>query len=108
LLHPGGVQRVNEARLDTAVFVFGFALSFLVGALAGIIPALRCTQVHLNQVIKERSSRLLVPRQVLIVGEIGSALVLLIGAGLFLRSIALLQAVHPGFDPDRLLTSTVS
>ena len=113
LLHPGGIPRLDEARLDMDVFVFSLAVSIIVGAIAGMLPALQYSRVNVNQVIKESGAQpekgipLLAPRKLLVIGEIGLALVLLVGASLLLRSFVLLKAVDPGFDPDRLLTMTV-
>ena len=113
LLHPPGIPRMDQVRPDAAVFLFGLAISLLSGVLFALIPALQFSRGDVNEVIKRgaahggRANRMLAPRSLLVVAEIGLALVLLIGASLLLRSFALLRAVDPGFQPERLLTMTI-
>lgn len=113
LLHPAGIPRMDQVRPDAAVFLFGLTISVLSGVLFALIPALQFSRGNVNEVIKEggahggRANRMLAPRSLLVVAEIGLALVLLIGAGLLLRTFALLKAVDPGFQPERLLTMTI-
>ncbi len=113
LLHPPGIPRMDQVRPDAAVFLFGLAISLLSGVLFALIPALQFSRGDVNEVIKRgaahggRANRMLAPRSLLVVAEIGLALVLLIGASLLLRSFALLKAVDPGFQPERLLTMTI-
>jgi putative ABC transport system permease protein len=113
VLHPGGIPRLDQVRPDAAVFAFGFAVSVAAGILFGLLPALQFSRANVNEVIKPSGplgspgNRLLAPRSLLVVAEIGLALVLLIGAGLLLRSFTLLKAVDPGFNTERLLTMTI-
>jgi predicted permease len=93
------------------VLVFNLAASFLVGIFFGIAPAWQATRVQLQDNLKEgakgsASSGYL--RPALLVLEVAAALVLLVGAGLMLRSFARLQRLDPGFHPERLLTLQVS
>ncbi|MHC4696218.1 MAG: ABC transporter permease [Planctomycetota bacterium] len=104
-LAPTGVPRLGEAGVDTHVVGFAFAVSVLTAVLFGVGPALQGSRYDLHDSLKEggwqtavtrRSRRL---RQSLVVAEFAIAFVLLVGAGLMIRSIARMQAVDPGFDP---------
>ncbi len=106
------LPRLNEIKLDATALGFTFAVSLVTSVLFGLAPALAASKPDLNQVMKEGSRsqtggrhRL---RESLVVAEIALALVLLIGAGLLVNSFAKLQAVDPGFNPENLLTLTVS
>src|SRR5262249_14131232 len=92
--------------------VLGFTLlvSLLTGLIFGLAPALQFSRPDVNEALKEggkgggSSSRLGRARNALIVVEVAMALVLLVGAGLLIRSFRRLQEVDPGFDPRNLLT----
>ncbi|HYC70446.1 MAG TPA: ABC transporter permease [Opitutaceae bacterium] len=96
---------------DGRVFLFVFVLSSLSALLFGLIPALKASRPDLVTELKEggrtaesggpRATRL---RNLLVIVEVALALVLLVGAGLMMRSFLHLRAVHPGFDPSRVLT----
>lgn len=99
-----------KLTLDARVLGFSLLISMLTGVLFGLAPALQAAKPALNEVLKDGSrgssgglsrSRLL---SSLIVSEIALALVLLVGAGLMIRSLQRLQAVDPGFDSERLMT----
>jgi putative ABC transport system permease protein len=99
-----------KLTLDARVLGFSLLISVLTGALFGLAPALQAARPALNEELKESGrgasgglgrSRLLGS---LVVSEIALALVLLIGAGLMIRSLQRLQAVDPGFDSARLMT----
>lgn len=104
------IPRVNEVGLNGWVLGFAFIISLLTGVLTGLIPALQASRTDLNSVLKEevrggtlgRSSRQI--RSFLTVSQVGLTLVLLIGAGLLLRSFWLLQKVNLGFNPNSMLT----
>ncbi|HEX8283351.1 MAG TPA: ABC transporter permease [Pyrinomonadaceae bacterium] len=99
--------------LDADVLLFAFGLSLLTGVLFGLTPALASTRADLQESLKEggRSSgsratgRL---RDLLVVSEVALALVLLVGAGLLLKSLAVMLKVDPGFDTRGLLTLRVA
>ena len=87
---------------DMRVFIFAFALSFLVGAVFGLVPALQATKLDVSSDLKEenmlegyRRSRL---RSLAIVIQVALSLVLLITAGLFVRSLSTATTLSPGFD----------
>jgi putative ABC transport system permease protein len=106
------LPRLSEIKLDLVVLAFTFTVSLVTGVLFGLIPALAASQPDLNQVLKEggrgaTGGRRRV-RETLVIAEVAMALVLLIGAGLLMNSFAHLQAIDPGFNPNNLLTLTVS
>jgi putative ABC transport system permease protein len=104
------IPRIAGARLDWRVFLFALAVSALTGVLFGLVPALRLSAANPQAALIEGgrgstaacSSRLL--RNGLVVSEIALALLVLIGAGLLMRSFVRLRAVDPGFQPANLLT----
>jgi len=108
---PQDIPRLDEIHPDARVIGFTFALSLLTVALLGIIPAWQASRVNLNAALKEggrSATRGQGLRSVLVVAEIALTLVLLVGAGLLVRSLIRLQNVKLGFNPDRVLTMRVS
>jgi putative ABC transport system permease protein len=104
------LPRANEISVDGYVLAFSLAISLLTGLIFGLVPALQASGLKLNESLKEggksagtgaRHNRV---RNLLVVGEIAIALVLLIGAGLLIQSFRRLQNVDPGFNPQNLLT----
>ena len=98
--------------IDGAVLVFTLAVAVLTGILSGLAPALRTSRVDLSRTLKEGGrgstaghTRL---RQALVVSETALALVLLIGAGLAMKSFLRLARVDPGLNPENVLTLSVS
>lgn len=114
LVAGGGIvlPRVSEIRLDGRVLVFAAAASFLTGVLFGLAPAWQTGKASLQRTLKEEGQSLSAGKQrvgsALIVAEIALALVLLVGAGLLLRSFYQLNKVDPGFDYDHLLSFSLS
>ena len=109
-LGPASIPHLAEARLDWRLFLFALGVSVATGVLFGLAPAIQGSDARLNAALIEggrgrtaaRSGRLL--RHCLVVGEVGLALLMLIGAGLLLRSFARLRAADLGFQPAGLLT----
>jgi len=107
---PASVPRLASARLDPRALLFAVAVSVLTGILFGIAPAWQISGGNLNAALVEgtrggtpsRSARFL--RNALVVGEVSLALVLLIGAGLLVRSYVRLRSTSPGFEPSHRLT----
>jgi len=107
---PESIPRVQKSTIDLWVLGFTFAISLLTGAVFGLAPALLTSKTDLNDSLKEGargstsggSGRVL--RNFLVVAEVCFTLVLLVCAGLTIRSFMRLQDVNPGFDPDHLLT----
>ncbi|HEY9232918.1 MAG TPA: ABC transporter permease [Blastocatellia bacterium] len=109
-LAPTDLPRVSEARLDARVLGFTLAVSLLSGIIFGLMPALVASKTDLVSSLKESGrSDTASPsrhrlRRALVVAEVSLAVVLLIGAGLLLRSFAKLLEVSPGFDSHNVLT----
>jgi len=105
---PTGLPRAEEVGLDGRVLVFTLAISLLTGVLAGLAPALKTSQWRLSETLKEggrgASGGRHRAQSVLVAIEMALALVLLIGAGLMIRSLNALWQVDPGFRPDNVLT----
>ena len=108
------LPRVGEINIDGRVLAFTCATGLLTGLLAGVAPAWRLTKTDVNEALKrglgrggaEAGERLV--RSGLVISEVALALVLLVGAGLLIRSLWQLHAVDPGFDPRNVLTMTVA
>ncbi|HEU5218178.1 MAG TPA: ABC transporter permease [Gemmatimonadales bacterium] len=110
-LSPPGLPRVGAIRLDGGVLGFGIIITTLIGVLVGVIPAIQASREDL-QIGLQHSSRRTAgghrgTRGVLVVAEVALALMLLVGAGLLLRSIGRALAVPVGFDASHLLTMQV-
>jgi predicted permease len=108
------IPRAEEIGLNAPVLLFSLALSVATGVVFGLFPALHSASGDLNNALKEggRSSTHGVAgnrlRGTLVISEVAIALVLLIGAGLLVRSFLRLEAIDPGFNPHNVLTTTVS
>jgi putative ABC transport system permease protein len=111
-LSPAELPRLDAIGFDPAAFVFAFALITIIGLLAGVVPAIHISRNHLQSGLQYASRRIagmhLWTRRFLVVAEIALALVLLVSAGLLLRSMQRLLAVNPGFSPSHLLTMQVA
>src|SRR5262245_31039524 len=102
---PENLPRMTDIRVDGRVLAFTFGVSLLTGILFGLVPALGASRVDLNDTLKDggrtsggaKRARL---RHSFVIGEITLALVLLVGAGLLLKSFWRLRSVDPGFKPD--------
>ncbi len=111
-LAPGNIPHLSRVSLNATALFFTFGVSVLTSALCGLLPALYASRVDLLMSLKEggRSSAGTgrdTTRKTLLVVEVSLALVLLVGAGLLIRSMARALSVEPGFDVDRLLTMRV-
>jgi predicted permease len=104
----GRGMRALEPELDWRVLAFTLGLSLLTGLIFGIVPAYRATKVDLTPALKDTgrgssaASRSLLSRA-LVVAQVALSLLLLVGAGLFLRTLLNLQRVEPGFNTRNLL-----
>ncbi len=116
VINPGNIPLIDTIGLDGNVLAFTFAVSVLAGILFGLAPALRAARVDLNSVLKAGGRNTQVEgglgggfsrrrlRSLLVVGEVAISLVLLVGAGLLIRSFVRLQNVSPGFDPGGVVS----
>src|SRR4051794_19266655 len=115
-VNPGNIPRLDAISLDATVLAFTFGISVFTGVLFGLAPALRAARVDLNSSLKSGgrnvqgegglgSRRRL--RSVLVVAEVAISLMLLIGAGLLVRSFVRLQQVSPGFEPGGVVSLRV-
>jgi putative ABC transport system permease protein len=108
-LIPGTLVKLDQITLNIPVLLFTLAISLLTGLLFGLLPALRTARTHPNVSLKQGGR--LIGRSgwakacnSLLVAEVSLALVLLVGAGLMLRTLQQLTRVDPGFDAANLLT----
>jgi predicted permease len=105
---PGALPRSNEVSLDSHVLLFTMALSVFAGIAFGLAPALKTSRVDLHEILKEGGRGSSGARHrlqgIFFVVEVAMALVLLVGAGLMLRSLAALWRVDPGFNPSHAIT----
>jgi len=113
-LAPQNLPRMSSISLDGRALAFTAAITLLTALIFGLFPALQASRPNLNETIKdtghgstEGRQRLLV-RNTLVVLEVASALVLLVGAGLLIKSFWHLQKVDPGFNPNNALTVSVT
>jgi putative ABC transport system permease protein len=110
-LSPPGLPRASAIGVDSTVFAFAFGITTLVGLLVGLIPALHASRGDLRTGLLQSSRRTAgghqLTRRTLVVAEVALALVLLVSAGLLLRSMQRLFAVDPGFDTSHLLMMQV-
>ena len=108
------LPRFAEITLNAPVLGFTAFLALFAGLLAGLLPALRFTKTDVNEALKQGQSRGSSEsgggntRGLLVTVEVALSLVLLVGAGLMVRTLWELSNVKPGFDPNSLLTMTVS
>ncbi|MFN2509555.1 MAG: FtsX-like permease family protein, partial [Chthoniobacterales bacterium] len=108
------VPRIGEANLDLTVLVVTLGISVATGILFGLVPALASGKPELTEALKEggrgstsgvRRNRI---RNLLVIGEVALALVLLVSAGLLIKSFVRIQNVNPGFNPRGVVTMDLS
>jgi putative ABC transport system permease protein len=110
-LSPPGLPRVDAIRLDTAAFAFALGITTVIGIALGLIPARHASRGDLQAGLQKSSVRMAAgqqwTRRTLVVTEVAIALVLLVSAGLLLRSLQHLFAIDPGFDSSHVITMQV-
>jgi predicted permease len=108
---PSNIPRLNEVRIDWVVLAFALLISILTGLVFGLAPALHSAKVAFSSAIREggrgsgystKTGRL---RDVLIVSELAFAVILMVGAGLLLRTLRDLLQENPGFNPTQVVTA---
>lgn len=117
-INPGNIPRLDDVGIDGPVLLFTLGISVLTGIVFGLVPALRVSRTDLNVALKAggrsgtdggglHATRDKL-RGLLVAVEIALSLMLLVGAGLLVRSFARLQNVPPGFNPDHVISMLVS
>ncbi|HSE36136.1 MAG TPA: ABC transporter permease, partial [Blastocatellia bacterium] len=110
-LSPGDIPRLDQAGIDGRVLAFTLAVSLLTGLIFGLVPSLQTSKPDLNHTLKEggrgTSRGAGGVRNLLVVSEIALSLVLLVGAGLLIRSFIRLQQFDLGFNPANLATMRI-
>ena len=113
-ISPANTPRFDEIKPDMRVFAFTLGLTVVTGIIFGLAPALQASRIDLNCGLKEgggkgsggsRNKRL---RSLMMVSEIALSFMLLVGAGLLIKSFMRLRQVSPGFTTDNVLTMRVS
>jgi predicted permease len=113
-ISPDDIPRLSEINLDGRVLIFACVVSLATGLVFGLAPALQASKLNLNESLKEgargssegfRRNRV---RSLLVISELALALVLLIGAGLLIKSFIRVRSVDPGFNPEGILTVELS
>ncbi len=109
---PVALPRAEDVGIDAHVLIFTGVVSILAGVLFGLVPALKTSRSNLQETLKEGGRGMSGAHHrvqgVFVVVEMAMALVLLIGAGLMIRSLMRLWSVNPGFDPHNVLTLSVA
>ena len=113
-LGSGNLPQGMPIAMDTRVLLFMIVISVLTGILFGIFPALQLSRTNVNQTLRDEGRgstgghRRMQIRGALVAGQVALSLMLLIAAGLLVRSFSRLLRVSPGFDPQNVLTMNVS
>lgn len=108
-----GIPRADQIRLDAPALAFAFASSLVTSVIFGLLPALHLSKQDLNGALKDGGKQQGAAvgrgaREVLIIAEVAISIVLLVGAGLLIRSLWQLQQVNPGFSIDKVLAMEVA
>ena len=112
LLSPPHIPRTDEIQINTSVLVFSLTISLLAGFIFGVLPALQAARGDVNDSLKEGAREStggarLRTRNLLVILETALGVVVVIGAGLLLRSFLILERVPLGFQPQNVLTFRV-
>jgi len=112
-LAPATISRVSNAQLDGRVLAFSMGLSVATALLFGLLPAVRASRIDLQASLhgegrKTAHAPTSFARRLLVAADVAMAVVLLIGAGLMIKSVGNLLGVNPGFDPNQVLSMQIS
>jgi putative ABC transport system permease protein len=110
---PEGASRLDQVGIDYRVLAFAIGVSALTGVLFGIVPALQASKLDVTSALKDggrtgEGHRRTSARSLLLIGEVALSLMLLVGAGLLIKSFLRLQEVRPGFNAHNVLTARLS
>ncbi|MGH9937883.1 MAG: FtsX-like permease family protein, partial [Blastocatellia bacterium] len=114
LAGAAAIPRLDDLRFDWQAFAFTAAVSLATGLLFGLVPAIRAARPDLQEALKEGGRGAASGRRVrrmgnlLVIGEVALAMLLLVGAGLIVQSFFRLQLTDPGFETSRLLTMKIN
>jgi putative ABC transport system permease protein len=111
--NPGGITRINEAHVDARLLGFTVAVAAFTGILFGVFPAFSASGMDLAESLRAggrggAGRRSTSARRALVIAEVALSLVLLVGAGLLVRTLARLRQVPLGFQPRNVITMTVA
>ena len=110
-LSPAGLPRLSAIAIDGPVLAFTFAITAAIGMAVGLFPALRMSRADLQSSIQRSSTRNTPSQQwtrrALVVVQVSLAVILLVGAGLLLRSLTRIFAIDPGFSASHVLTMQI-
>jgi putative ABC transport system permease protein len=114
-INPANIPRLNEIDIDGKVLGFTLLVSLLTGVIFGLVPALGASKPDLNETLKAEGARGSTggirkqrARSLLVISEVALTVMLLIGAGLMIKSFYSLQKVKLGFNPESVLTMQVN
>ena len=110
---PEGAPRIENIGIDYRVLTFALGLSALTGIVFGIAPALQASKLDVTSSLKEggrsgEGHRRTSARSLLLIGEVALSLMLLVGAGLLIKSFLRLQEIRPGFNPHNVLVANIA
>ncbi|HXM32723.1 MAG TPA: ABC transporter permease [Chthoniobacterales bacterium] len=110
---PEGAPRLDQVGIDYRVLTFALGVSALTGILFGIVPALQASKLDVTSALKEggrsgEGHRRTSARSLLLIGEVALSLMLLVGAGLLIKSFLRLQEVRPGFNAHNVLIANLA
>src|SRR5215475_7597269 len=110
---PEGAPRIEQVGIDYRVLTFALGVSGLTGILFGIVPALQASKLNVTTALKEggrsgEGHRRTSARSLLLIGEVALSLMLLVGAGLLIKSFLRLQEVRPGFNAHNVLIAQLN
>ena len=110
---PQGAPRVDQIGIDYRVLIFALGVSGLTGVLFGLVPALQASKLDVTSALKEggrsgEGHRRTSARSLLLIGEVALSLMLLVGAGLLIKSFLRLQEIRPGFNAHNVLIANLA
>ena len=110
---PEGAPRLDQIGIDYRVLIFALGVSALTGILFGIVPALQASKLDVTSALKEggrgaEGHRRTSARSLLLIGEVALSLMLLVGAGLLIKTFLRLQEIRPGFNAHNVLVANLA